>query len=491
MQRGSARRVDKKSNIKKQLKPVEMTGGDMFILNNSNPVPLYKQLYNQIREQILSGKLLAGSKLPSVRDMSSELSASRNTVDGAYQELYAEGYIYSRPRSGYFVSALDQDAAPQSLSGKPGKNGYLPGPPSCFAYDFHPARLAPESFPAELWRKCFIESLRRNSQQLVQYGDPQGDWGLRCSIQSYLERSRGVICDPDQIIICAGLQQGLDIVAHLLKEGHSIVAVENPGYHLPRSVFQSHSYTIVPIPVEPGGIDLNHLKASSSTIAYVTPSHQLPLGYVMPVANRLALIEWAESGGKFIIEDDYDSELRYHGRPIPSLQGLRPAGNIIYTGTFSKLLSPALRLSYMVLPYSLLATYRQLYRDYFPSVSLLEQRTMATFMEQGHWERHIRRMRMIYKKKHDILLRSVETHFGKRSVVIGQGAGLHAVLMLPETLHSEAVILDRARQRGIRLFPFSDFHFVGHPQATTLLIGFGGMNGSEIEQGIAILSQIC
>ncbi|NTV48865.1 MAG: PLP-dependent aminotransferase family protein [Geobacteraceae bacterium] len=463
----------------------------MFILNNSNPVPLYKQLYNQIREQILSGKLPADSRLPSVRDMAIELSASRNTVDGAYQELYAEGYIYSRPRSGYFVSALDQEVAPQDQSGKPGKNDYLPGPPSSFAYDFHPARLDPESFPTELWRKCFVEGLRRNSQQLVQYGDPQGDWGLRCSIKSYLERSRGVLCDPDQIVICSGLQQSLDIVSHILKESHSVVAVENPGYHLPRSVFHSHSYTIFPVPVGSSGIDLNHLKGSNSTIAYVTPSHQMPLGYVMPVANRLALIEWAESDGKYIIEDDYDSELRYHGKPIPSLQGLRPTGNIIYSGTFSKILSPSLRLSYMVLPYSLLATYRKFYRAYFPSVSLLEQRSMENFMEQGHWERHIRRMRVLYKKKHDTLLRAVETHFGKRAVVIGQGAGLHVVMMLPATSYGEAEVIDRARQKGIRLFPFSEFHVVGQPQATTLLLGFGGMNGSEIEQGIAILSQIC
>jgi GntR family transcriptional regulator/MocR family aminotransferase len=463
----------------------------MFILNNSDPAPLYKQLYSQIREYILSGKLSADTRLPSVRDMSVELSVSRNTIDGAYQELYAEGYLYSKPRSGYFVSALARDIAPQTLSGKPGKNDYLPGPPSNFTYDFHPACLDPESFPTELWRKCFVESLRRNSSQLVQYGDPQGDWGLRCSIQSYLERSRGVLCDPDQIVVCAGLQQSLDIVSHLLKDGHSVVAVENPGYHLPRSVFQSHAYTICPVPVESGGIDLNHLKASNSTIVYVTPSHQLPLGYVMPVANRLALIEWAESGGRYIIEDDYDSELRYHGKPIPSLQGLRPAGNIIYTGTFSKILSPALRLSYMVLPYSLLATYRQFYRAYFPTVSLLEQRTMANFMEQGHWERHIRRMRTIYKRKHDILLQSVETHFGKRAVVVGHGAGLHVVMRLPDSSHCEAEIIGRAQQKGIRLFPFSDFHVTGQPEATTLLLGFGGIKDSGIERGIATLSQLC
>lgn len=463
----------------------------MFILNHASSVPLYKQLYTQIREQILSGKLPGDAKLPSVRDLASELSASRNTVDGAYQELCAEGYIYSKCRSGYFVSALDREIAPHALSAKPGRNEYQPGPPSCFAYDFHPARLDPDSFPTELWRKCFVEGLRQNSQQLVQYGDPQGDWGLRCEIQGYLERSRGVTCNPEQIVVCAGLQQSLAIVSNLLKECHSVVAVENPGYHLPRSVFQSHAYTVVPVPVDAGGIDLQQLKASSSSVVYVTPSHQLPLGQVMPVANRLALIEWAESGGRYIIEDDYDSELRYHGKPIPSLQGLHPDGNIFYTGTFSKILSPALRLSYLVLPGSLLADYRRLYRAYFPTVSLLEQRTMATFMEQGHWERHIRRMRMVYTKKHDVLLRAIETHFGARAVVVGQGAGLHVVMMLPDTTQGEAEILDRARQRGVQLYPFSDFHVIGQPETTTILLGFGGMRASEIEQGIAELAKIC
>jgi len=463
----------------------------MFILNSSDPVPLYKQLYIQIREHILSGKLPAETRLPSVRQMATELSASYNTVHGGYQELYAEGYIYSRPRSGYFVSALDQEVAPHSLPGNPDKNDHRPPSPSRFAYDFHPARLDPESFPTEIWRKCLIEGLRRNSRELNHYGDIQGDWELRCSIRSYLEKSRGVICDPDQIIVSAGLHQSLEIVAHLLQENHSLVAIENPGYHLPRAVFQNHAYTICPVPVGQSGIDLNRLRTGSASIAYVTPSHQLPLGYVMPVANRLALIEWADSGGRFIIEDDYDSELRYQGNPIPSLQGLRPTGNIIYSGTFSKILSPALRLSYLVLPYSLLARYRQLYRGYNSSVSLVEQWSMAGFMEQGHWERHVRRTRTVYKKKHDMLLRSVETYFGSRAVVIGQGAGLHVVIRLPETPCSEAEIIERARQKDIRLVQFSDFHVAGQPECVTLILGFGGMTGSEIEQGVRLLSQIC
>jgi GntR family transcriptional regulator/MocR family aminotransferase len=463
----------------------------MFILNSNDSVPLYKQLYNQIREHILTGKLPADSRLPSVRELSAELATSRNTVDGAYQELYAEGYIYSKPRSGYFVSALDQGAAPASLAHTAQQQELLPLPASSYRYDFHPARLDLDGFPAALWRKCFIDTLRESSRKLSHYADPQGEPELRCSIQGYLERARGVVCDPDQIVICAGLQQSLDIVAHLLKGSHSAVAIENPGYHLPRSVFRNHAFEIIPVPVGTNGLDLDILKTTRSTISYVTPSHQLPLGYVMPVANRLKLIEWAEAGGKLIIEDDYDSELRYHGKPIPSLQGLRPQGNIIYTGTFSKILSPALRISYLVLPRTLLASYRHTFRDYFPSVALLEQLTLTRFMEQGHWERHIRRMRTIYKRKHDALLSAVEHHFGSRAVVIGQGAGLHVVLQLSGSTPGETEIIERARQQDIRLLPLSDFYAAGQPDATLLLLGFGGMTASEIDQGIARLSLMC
>lgn len=463
----------------------------MFTLNSTDPLPLYRQLYDQIRGHILSGKLPAGSRLPSVRELAAELSASRNTIEGAYQELYAEGYISSRPRSGYFVSDLDQAAAPLALPQKPRRQERFPAPPPHYAYDFHPARLDPESFPVALWRKCFTESLRESSRDLTHYGDSQGEWRLRLSIQRYLDRSRGVVCDPDQIVICSGLQQSLDIVAHLLKGSHAAVAVENPGYHLPRAVFRNHGMEIVPIPVGAHGLDLDTLKAGTGTIVYVTPSHQLPLGCVMPIASRLKLVEWAEAGDRFIIEDDYDSELRYHGKPVPSLQGLRPHGAIVYAGTFSKILSPALRVSYLVLPPSLLAPYRRLFRDYFGTVSLLEQRTLAKFMEEGHWERHIRRMRTIYKKKHDALLQAVERHFGGRAVVAGQGAGLHLVLQLSGTSRGETEIVDGARHKGIRLLPFSDFFVRSTPGSTMLLLGFGGMTADEIEQGVALLSPVC
>lgn len=463
----------------------------MFILNGSIPVPLYKQLYNQIREHVLSGKLPANSKLPSVRDLAAELATSRNTVEGAYQELHSEGYIYSRQRSGYFVSVLDHDLAPSSKHHKAHTHRHPPEQVTGYGYDFHPARLAPDSFPVVPWRRCMVESLHESARELTQYGDPQGEWGLRCNIRRYLERSRGVLCGEEQIVICSGLQHSLDLVAHLLKGNHRFVAVENPGYHLPRAVFSNNEFEVVPVAVGPAGLDLDGLKVSGCTVIYVTPSHQLPMGYVMPVANRLKLIDWAETGGNFIIEDDYDSELRYHGKPVPSLQGLRSRGNIVYLGTFSKVLSPALRLSYLVLPGSMLAGYHRLYGDYFSSVSLLEQKTMARFMDQGHWDRHVRRMRIVYQKKHDALLHAVEHHFGAKAAVVGQGAGLHVVLQLLRDNPGEAEIIRRAEQEGMRLFPFAATRVTGETAPTMLLLGFGGMPPAEIDRGIALLSRLC
>ena len=459
----------------------------MFVLKHDGQVPLYTQLYSRIKDNILSGNLPANTRLPSVRDFAAELSISRNTVESSYLELYSEGYIYSKPRSGYFVSALAQDAVALSQSREQHVTGPRPPVPAPCKFDFHPARLDPEAFPAPLWRRCFQDCLRQSSRELVRYCEPQGEWGLRCNIQRYLERSRGVVCDPEQIVICTGLQHSLDIVAHMQQEQRPVVAVENPGYHLPRSVFRNHGFAINPIPVNSTGIDLDILETSDSTIAYVTPSHQFPMGCVMPVANRLRLIEWAESGARLIIEDDYDSELRYHGKPIPSLQGLHPGGNIVYLGTFSKVLSPALRVSYLVLPHSLLPAYRRHFQDYSCSVSLLEQKTLAEFMEQGHWDRHLRRMRTLYRKKHDALLQAVDRHFGARARILGQGAGLHVVLQLTVQAFGEAQCIERARSKGVGLYPFSVTNASGEPESSRFLLGFGGLTTSEIEQGVGLL----
>lgn len=458
----------------------------MFVLDHHSKLPLYTQLYDQMKASVLSGKLPSHSKLLSVRELAAELSISRNTVENTYLELCAEGYIYSKPRSGYFVSALAPDILPSPRLKR--QHAPLPKPEPKGSIDFHPARLDPDAFPAPIWRSCYLESLRQSRSALVQYGDPQGEWELRCSIRRYLERSRGVACDPEQIVICSGLQLSLGIVAQIHTERRPAVAVENPGFHLPKSVFQNHGFETLPIPVGLSGLDVDALESSNATLVYVTPSHQFPTGCVMPVANRLKLIEWGNSGDRLIIEDDYDSELRYHGKPIPSLQGLHPDGNIVYLGTFSKVLSPALRVGYLVLPYPLLSSYRQLFRDYACSVSLLEQAALARFMEQGHWDRHLRRMRTLYQKKHDAMLRAVETHFGSKALVLGQGAGLHMVLELSGHALNETELISRARSKGIELFPYSTTLAEGG-SCSRIVLGFGGLKPDVIDRGVELLSQ--
>lgn len=461
----------------------------MLTLKNDETVPLYRQLYLQIREKILSGKLPAHYKLPSIRDLAEEHTISRNTVEGAFQELCAEGYIYSKSRSGYFVSDIEQGFATATPGAYP-KQDMHPKLAERYRFDFHPARLDPEVFPTALWKKCLIDCLRTDSRDFSEYSEPQGEWGLRCNIQFYLERSRGVHCSPDQIVINSGLQQNLEIVAQLMRGSHASVAVENPGYHLPRDVFRNLGFKINPIDIGFSGLNPETLKSCESTVVYITPSHQMPLGYVMPVGERLKLIAWADTGGRLIIEDDYDSELRYAGKPISSLQGLKPQGNIIYQGTFSKVFSPALRLSYMVLPVGLADAYRKKFKNYLSPVPLLTQRAMIAFMEQGHWEQHLRRARIFYKKKHDLMLQAIERHFGNRAKAIGQGAGLHIVLEMTNSFKEEAVIMQRAKQDGCRLLPFSDFYADGKQEYNKLLIGFGGIRTEDIPKGIELLAKL-
>ncbi|KYZ75245.1 GntR family transcriptional regulator [Anaerosporomusa subterranea] len=461
----------------------------MFILDCKDRRPLHVKIYNQIKNQILSGKLIPNTKLPSIRNLSVELSVSRNTVEYAYEQLYTEGFIYSRPRSGYYVSLLDQEYISRPCRKTATLIEPAFGDGKTFSFDFHPACLSPESFPGKIWSKLLTNCLQENPEQFTLYCDPQGEFDLRYEIQRYLERFRGVSCDPEQIVVCCGLQDSMSILAQILLGNHSAFAFEDPGHWIPRSVFQNYSFLLNPIPVNSDGISLDYLKKTNSTVIHVTPSHQFPLGNVMPVENRLRLINWAENVGGVIIEDDYDSELRYHGKPIPALQGLHPEGDIIYVGTFSKVLSPALRASYMVLPYRLLSIYNKLFRNYAATVSLLEQRALYKFMRQGYWERHLRKMRTMYKKKHDALIQSIDRHFGDQVKILGQGAGLHVVLELANGFLDEKDLISRAWEKNVRMLPLSDTYQCKNYYPTRVMLGFGRMNPDELEKGIELLSQ--
>lgn len=461
----------------------------MILLDQKQRQPLHIKIYNQIKSQITAGTLEPHAKLPSIRSLCAELSVSHNTVEYAYQQLLSEGYIYSKPKSGYYVSLLDAEFPQPSLKNANSYSTSISEKQPVYSLDFHPASLAPESFPVSLWRKLMAECLQDETRQFAGYGSRKGDWALRSEIRNYLARSRGVICDTEQIVVCSGLQDSLAIIVPILRSNHSLLAVEEPGHFIPRSVFRNHLFATTPVPVNSDGLDLSVLQASHSTVVYVTPSHQFPLGHIMPVANRLKLIDWAESVGGVIIEDDYDSELRYQGSPVPALQGLHPQANIIYIGTFSKVLSPALRVSYMVLPKQMLERYQHLFYESASSASLVEQRTLYKFMAEGYWERHLRKMRTIYKKKHDMLVQAVNRHFGEKAVIIGQGAGLHVVLELFNSVLSEAELIRRAQEREIRLFPLSKTYMTKHTGKNLIMLGFGGIDSDEIDRGIELLYQ--
>ncbi|AIF49845.1 PLP-dependent aminotransferase family protein [Pelosinus sp. UFO1] len=461
----------------------------MIILNSKGRQPLHDKIYNQIKNKILSGELPPATKLLSIKNLAIELSVSRNTVEYAYQQLFAEGYIHSKPRSGYYVSLIDPEFLPSSHCQTGTSPGQILEEGKSYSFDFHPASISPESFPVNLWRKLYVDSLKENPKQLASYSNQQGDTALRYELQRYLARSRGVSCSLEQIVLCSGLQDSLSILAPILKENHSQFAIEDPGHFIPKSVFRNHSFSISPVPLNSDGLAIDSLYNTKSTVVYVTPSHQFPLGYIMPVANRLKLIDWAKNVGGVIIEDDYDSELRYYGKPIPALQGLHPEENIVYIGTFSKVLSPVLRVSYMVLPYQLLTIYNKLFGHYSTSVSLLDQRTLSKFMEQGYWERHLRKMRTVYKKKHDAIIQSIHQHFGSQANIIGQGAGLHVVLELVGNSLTEGELIHRAQEIEVRLHPLSSTYLHKSSKNPQIMLGFGSMSSNEIDRGIELLYQ--
>jgi GntR family transcriptional regulator/MocR family aminotransferase len=452
--------------------------------------PLYMQLYHYFREEIQTGKLPSATRLPSVRALSRFLQVSKTTVESAYHQLMAEGYIESRDRSGYYVVELEADLLPpekRAVASGTSPNAVKRIP---IRYDFHQARVDADHFPFELWRKYTNQCMRRENPGILHYGDRQGEPELREQIAAYLRRARGVNCTPEQIVIAAGTQLIISLLCQMLAENGRSVAMEEPGYNGVRTVMQHMGLSVEPIPLEEDGIDVNALAESGARVVYITPSHQDPSGIVMPYAKRMKLLQWAANAERLIIEDDYDGEFRYHGKPIPSLQGLDKNGRVVYLGTFSKSLLPAIRVSYMVLPPALLQVYRERFLDYDQTVSTIHQQTLALFMKNGEWERHIRKMRTIYQKKHDAMLSVLETVMGNHVRIMGQDAGLSITLEVASE-RSAVELAELAEQAGIRVYPTTvKWMKPDQMRCPAFQFGFGGLSIEDIEQGIRLLYQV-
>lgn len=452
---------------------------------------LYEQIYEYIQREIKEGKLLQGERLPSTRSLAENLQVARSTVEMAYEQLLSEGYIESQPYRGYFVCRIEELF--QLDKGRSGERRSLlkkeaPILGEGYSYDFSPTRIDMSRFPFSVWRRLHKKVLGDGNEELYARGDAQGDYVFRETIVRYLHASRGVNCTPEQIIVGAGNDYLLMLLEKIMGKEVSI-AMENPTYKRAYRIFRSFSYPITTVDMDESGMKVEELKKADVQLAYVMPSHQYPTGTVMPIGRRSELLKWAnEKEDRYLIEDDYDSEFRYKGKPIPSLQASDKNGKVIYIGTFSKSIAPAIRVSYMVLPLKLLQAYRENCYFYSTTVSRIDQKILDEFIRGGYFERYLNKMRKYYKDKHDLLLELLKP-FEKDFEITGENAGLH-LLLTSKTGRTEEALLEKAHMQGVKIYGLSDSLSDGTKDTShTVLLGYGSLTMEEIVEGVEALKQ--
>lgn len=457
---------------------------------------IYASIYESIKKDIVEGKLGANDRLPSIREQARQLSVSTTPVEAAYQQLAAEGFIESRPRKGFFVAALPVSYGQFTLADQQSQPVHFEREhvlEDAYLYDFHLCKNDFTGFPINHWKRLLTDTLRDEYNELLFYGDYQGEAGLREELAAYLYRIRGVVCRKEQIVIGAEQHLLLHYLAILLKDISPVMAVEDPCYPLLPYTFQAEGYEISYVTEADQGINISRLLQTSARIVAVSPSHQYPGGRVMPINERMELLRWAEAHGGYIIEDDYGGELRYLGQPVPALQGLAPGASVVYIGGFSQILAPDICIHYMVLPDSLLDAYHYLRRRLWfeQSSSRIYQRTLEKFMEQGYFEKHVRRMRNLYRKKSHHLAEALQTHFQGYGEVISPHTGFHLILSL-RTSAPEQQLVELSRSHGIVVASATAFYgdkSFYHP-SRRFLIGFGGVVWERIDEGVALLREI-
>ena len=478
---------------------------------------LYQQVYQALRGAILGGQLPPGAPLPSTRALARELGVSRNTALLAYDQLHAEGYVVGHVGSGTYVAtalpeatltvpqastpamALPVDSQPhlsrygqRILADPPVPTPSTPPQRYAIRYDFRYGLPAVADFPHEIWRRLLARRSRAASLRSLHYGPPEGYLPLREAIAAYLRRARAVVCEPEQVIVVNGSQQALDLVARVLLDPGDHVVIEDPHYQGARQVFLAADIRLITAPVDAEGLNVWALPEAATTarLAYVTPSHQFPTGVIMSLTRRLALLQWAETTGAYVLEDDYDSEYRYEGRPVEAVQGLDNAGRVIYVGTFSKVLFPALRLGYLVLPAPLVPPFTAAKWLTDRHTSTFEQEVLTDFLREGHFERHLRRARTRNAARRAALLAALAQHLGTRVEVVGANAGVHLLVWLRDVaLESLPILLEHAARAGVGLYPVTPYYLCP-PHRAGLLLGYAALDVVEIEAGIQRLAAV-
>jgi GntR family transcriptional regulator/MocR family aminotransferase len=479
-------------------------------IHSESDRPLHRQLYTHLQTAILSGDLKPGTRLPSTRALATQLNVSRNTVLNAYQQLIAEGYLDGRVGHGTFVAQILPDQLltapqPRDLVEASPAEPHTPrfsqqarlqlsvprmplGPPDEPGMSARPFRFgvpALQSFPYKLWSRLLIRQARHLPASAFPYQPAAGYLPLREAIAAHAMVSRGVHCTAEQIIIVSGVQGGLDLAARLLINAGDPVWMEDPGYLKARGAFLGSGAQIIPVPVDQEGlvVEAGIARAPGARLVYLTPSHQFPLGVTLSLARRLALLDWAGHADAYILEDDYDSEYHYTRRPLPALQGLDHAGRVIYIGTFSKVLYPALRLGYLILPLPLVEAFRTVRNLIDTHPPMLEQAVLADFIVDGHFTRHLRKMRSLYAERRAAILEAAR----KINLEIHPPeAGMHCVGWLPKGMDAFALVHEAAN-RGVDIVPVS--HFSIEPLARAgILLGYSEYSVEQIQDGMRHLA---
>jgi GntR family transcriptional regulator / MocR family aminotransferase len=479
----------------------------MIAINRKGPKALHRQIYDAYRAAIVDGRLRPGQRIPSTRVLATEIRVSRFPILNAYAQLLAEGYFESRVGAGTVIASSLPD---QLTSTKPARSAQAPtpsGPRPVARYSavlprivrfpwlqnwgaFRVGQVAYDQFPLGVWSNLVARRCRSSDAQAFHYGDQMGSMAFRETIANYLKTARSLHCEAEQVMIVAGSQQALEISARVLLDPGNRVWVEQPGYHLAREVFALAGCYPVPVPVDKEGLDVaaGIKQCRKARAAFVTPSHQFPLGMTMSASRRLQLVDWAQTWGSWIIEDDYDSEFRYESLPIASLQGLDSNSRVIYIGTFSKVLFPSLRLGYIVIPSDLVERFQAVRRVMDLSPPRFYQEVVSDFIREGHFARHIRRMRVHYGELRKALVLSLGRELGPSVELLGDEAGMHVAVTL-QNGRCDLEIAERAARLNLSLWPLSP-SYVGEASRQGFVLGFGGTRLTEIPHAVRKLRSL-
>ncbi|WP_101696912.1 MocR-like pyridoxine biosynthesis transcription factor PdxR [Clostridium minihomine] len=466
-----------------------------YDLSSRGNTPLYDSLYQKMKADILQGKLKAGEKLPSKRSLAQHLKISVVTVENAYAQLILEGYLYSEEKRGYYVSVLEQSTpsavgAADTEESQSGEEQTAPPGSQPVFLDLTSNSICSEKFPFSVWSRLMRQVLSERSMCLLEPLPFNGAQELRNALADYLYRFRGMAVTPSQIIIGAGAEYLYGLIIQLLGRKH-VFAVENPGYQKIPAIYRSHQVKCRPIDLDSEGMSVSQLRESDASVVHISPSHHFPTGIVMPIKRRQEILKWAnEKSERFLIEDDYDSEFRFSGRPIPTLYSIDTSQKVIYMNTFSKSLAPSIRISYMVLPDSLAEQFREKLSFYACTVPSFEQYTLARFIARGYFEQHISRMRNFYKTQRDETIQAIRSSpLANQVTILEEDAGLHFLLRVNTQL-SDRQLKQEAEKHGVQISCLSEYDSKRNQSSRHILvINYSGADRERMAEGVRRLSQ--